>query len=307
MADPSPRWPALSDGIGPEKLHPPGGGERLSGPRDSASLARVTEGNRSLVLAATGLAAGFASSFLGIGGGLIVVPVLMALLDFPIKRAVGTSLATIVFVSAVGVVTESVVKWSNIHWGLALVLTAGSLAGSWLGGKALRRLPEGPLRACYTVFLALAAWRMFASAGTGDGAGLLTASGAPAAAAALSVAAGVLAGISSVLFGIGGGIVIVPALSLIFADFTFHAARATSLVTIIPASAFGAWQHRAMGTVDPGAARRLVPFGLAGAVLGVLSVNRLPARPCRLAFATFLILAAVRLALRLGDGDRHRF
>lgn len=250
---------------------------------------------REFLLAGLGLVAGFLSAFLGIGGGLLVVPVLMVALHYPIKRAVGTSLATIVLVSLVGVLAESVVKWSNIHWILGFMLICGSLLGSWAGAKALIRLPETPLRIAYAGFLALAAYRIFVSAGAQDGSGLLTLAQSPLTGLALSVAAGVLAGVSSVLFGIGGGIVIVPALSILFSEIPFHAARATSLVTIVPTSAYGAWQHRQMGTVDWTVARRLVPTGLIGAVLGVLAVNRLPARPCRLAFAAFLVLAAMRL------------
>src|SRR5712691_9818149 len=240
------------------------------------------------LLAVLGLASGFASAFLGIGGGLVIVPVLMILFHYPIKRAVGTSLATIVLVSIVGVVTESMVKWSNIHWRMGLVLTVGSLLGSWAGGKLLARLPETPLRLAYTGLLVFAAYRMFTAAGADDGAGFLVIRDAPLAASGLAVGAGILAGLSSVLFGIGGGIVMVPALSLMFQDFPFHAARATSLVTIIPTSAFGAWQHWGLKTVDLDVAKRLVPLGLLGAVLGVFTVNRLPARPCRLIFATFL-------------------
>lgn len=249
----------------------------------------------SLSLATLGLVAGFSSSFLGIGGGLVIVPVLMIAWRFPIKKAVGTSLATIVLVSLVGVVTEALVKWSNIHWLLGLVLTAGSLAGSWAGGRVLARLPETPLRIAYAAFLAFAAYRMFASAHAGAGTGGLDLASAPLAGGALALATGAVAGLSSVLFGIGGGVVIVPALSLFFRDLPFHAARATSLVTIVPVSAFGALQHRRLGNVDLTRVRRLVPAGLAGAVAGVLTVNRLPAGPCRIAFAVFLVLAAVRL------------
>ena len=257
----------------------------------------MAERRREGLFAALGLVAGFASSFLGIGGGLVIVPVLLGIAGFPLKRAVGTSLATIVLVSIVGVSTESVVKWSNIHWTMGLALTAGSLLGSWMGGGALRRLPEAPLRIVYTLFLMFAAWRMFSSAGASDGSGLLSIGESAPLAAALVLVTGIVAGVSSILFGIGGGIVMVPALSLLFAEFTFHAARATSLVTIIPTSAYGALQHRRMGTVDLSVAKRLVPFGLLGAVLGVLSVNRIPARPCRITFAAFLVVAAARLLL----------
>jgi uncharacterized membrane protein YfcA len=252
-------------------------------------------GTKNGALAALGLAAGFSSSFLGIGGGLVIVPILMIAWHYPLKKAVGTSLATIVLVSLVGVVTEALVKWSNIHWGLALILTAGSLAGSWAGARALPHLPETPLRIAYCAFLALSAYRMFASARAGEGAGAFELASAPLAGAAVALAAGSVAGVSSVLFGIGGGVVIVPALSLLFRDIPFHAARATSLVTIVPVSLFGALQHRRLGNIEEVAVRWLVPTGLLGAIAGVLVVNRLPARPCRIAFGVFLVAAAVRL------------
>src|SRR5262245_22996028 len=256
---------------------------------------RRMSSRESVSLAALGLLAGFASSFLGIGGGLVIVPVLMIAWHDPLKKAVGTSLATIVLVSLVGVVTEALVKWSNIHWSLALVLTAGSLAGSYAGGRALPHLPETPLRLAYCAFLGFSAYRMFVSARAGDGTGALEMASAPAAGAAVALAAGAAAGVSSVLFGIGGGAVIVPALSLLFRDVPFHAARATSLVTIVPVSLFGAAQHRRLGHIDAAAVRRLVPAGLLGAVAGVLVVNRLPSRPCRIAFGVFLVAAALRL------------
>ena len=250
---------------------------------------------RKVFLALLGLAAGFFSAFLGIGGGLVIVPVLMVALAYPIKRAVGTSLATIVLVSLVGVVVESAVKWTNIHWVMGIVLTFGSLVGSWLGGKILLRVADLPLRVAYTGLLIVSAYRMFVSAQAAADGGVLTLASAPIVGGALALAAGVVAGISSVLFGIGGGIVMVPALSLLFSEFPFHAARATSLVTIVPTSAYGAYQHRSMGTVDLPDVRRLVPTGLLGAGLGVIAVNRIPARPCRLIFAVFLVLASVRL------------
>src|SRR5262245_44583382 len=227
----------------------------------------------------------------------------MILWRYPIKRAVGTSLAAIVLVSLVGVVTEALVKRSNIHWGMGLLLTAGSLAGSWAGGRVLARLPDTPLRVVYAAFLVFSAYRMLAAASSGDGMGTLSLAGAPLAGGGAALVIGLLAGIASVLFGIGGGAVMVPGLSLLFRDFTFHAARATSLVTIVPVSAFGAVQHRRLGTVDLDCVRRLVPAGLLGAVAGVLVVNRLPARPCRIAFGVFLVLAAARL-LTLRSGPR---
>jgi uncharacterized protein len=91
--------------------------------------------------------------------------------------------------------------------------------------------------------------------------------------------------------------VTVPCLSVLFRDVTFHAARATSLLTIVPTSAFGAVQHQRMGTVDFAVVRRLIPSALIGAVVGVVSVNYIAPGPCRSIFAGFLVLTAARLLL----------
>lgn len=274
---------------------------------ENADPDRITRGGpaRRVLLVTLGLTAGFLSGFLGVGGGLLIVPGLMLAFHYPIKRAVGTSLATIVLVSLVGVVTESAVKGSNIRWEVGFVLTLGSLLGSWgAGARILPRLPDAPLRLGFAGVLLVASYRMAVAAQAGDGTGLpLAPAGGALGGYPLALAAGGVAGASSVLFGIGGGIITVPALSLLFPEFPFHAARATSLVTIVPTSGFGAYQHGRLGTVDVAAALQLIPGGIAGAVLGVVSVNLLPADPCRLAFATFLVLTAARaLALKRGPG-----
>ena len=111
----------------------------------------------------------------------------------------------------------------------------------------------------------------------------------------LTMPLGVLAGVTSTLFGLGGGVVTVPCLSLLFQDFGFHAARTTSLATIMPTSAFAAHQHQRLGTIDFAAARRLVPPALLGSGLGILVVNLLPTGSARVLFAVFVALAAFRV------------
>jgi len=242
-----------------------------------------------------GFAAGFVAGFLGIGGGLVMVPMLMCLFRFPVKRAVGTSLVVVGAVSLAGVLSEVAVKGSNIHWGTAGALTIASLAGSRLGGQALPFLPDRLLRRLFAALLVFAAYRMLvmANGGLGPSAGILADHTVVGSLAVLAV--GMAAGCSSVWFGLGGGLIMVPAFSLLFGGFPFHAARATALVQILPTSVLGAYQHRSLGTVDFGSARRLIPAGLVGAILGVLTVNWMPARPCQILFAGFLVVAAVRL------------
>jgi uncharacterized membrane protein YfcA len=252
--------------------------------------------SQKVLLALLGVAAGFLSGFLGIGGGLVIVPALMLLLSYPIKRAVGISLATIVPVSILGVLADLWMKPTNIHWGLALALTAGSFLGSVVGGRLVSRLPDAPLRLLFAGALLVAAYRMLPAV-TAAHAGLMLVIEHPAIGDALALPVGAVAGITSTLFGLGGGIVTVPCLAVLFRDIPFHAARATSLVTIVPTSGFGAFQHQRMGTVDFGIVRRLIPTALIGAVLGVVSVNFISAAPCRTVFAGLLVLTAAKVLL----------
>ncbi len=92
-----------------------------------------------LLVPAIGLGAGAASSFLGIGGGAIIVPLLMISLGLPFKEAVGTSLAAVLIISTVGVISTLAVDASNVAWMVAAVLTAGTLTGSLIGGRVLAR------------------------------------------------------------------------------------------------------------------------------------------------------------------------
>ena len=260
-----------------------------------ATVSDAQPPNRSVAaFAALGVAAGFASSFLGIGGGLVIVPVLTTLMRFPLKRAIGTSLAAIIVVSAVGVATESIVRGENIHWATAAVLTAGALFGSWWGAGMLNRIPAGALRWMLAATLILAALRMSGIVNIGPSTAPFASwnsAGGPAA----TVALGVLAGITSTLFGIGGGLVVVPGLTILFHDFAFHGARATSLAMIVPTSAFGALLHNRMSNIDLKAAMMIVPCSVIGAVTGVIVVNRLPDRPLRYVFAVFLLISVFRL------------
>jgi len=270
-------------------------------PDDAAGAPAPSGRGGGTALAAVGLAAGFASSFLGIGGGLIIVPALTVFRGFPLKRAIGTSLGAIVLIAAIGVATESWVKPDNIHWLAVAGLTAGSLVGSWIGAALLARIPTAPLRWLLICLLVLAAARLAGVLNPGSGSHPLADSSSGAGMAALA-ALGVGAGISSSMFGIGGGVIAVPGMMILFEHFAFHGARATSLAMIVPTSVFGVLLHERMKTVEWPAVRAILPAACIGAILGVIAANRLPEAPLRYTFAIYLMVASWRL---LAGGRGH--
>ena len=115
-------------------------------------------------------------------------------------------------------------------------------------------------------------------------------------AAIVAAALGLLAGVLSGLFGIGGGLVFVPALILLGLD--AHEAVATSLAAMVPVILVGAWRQTAYGLVRW---RDGIVVGLASvptAKLGELAATSLGDRTLQRLFAVLLAAAAVQLAVR---------
>lgn len=86
-----------------------------------------------LLYVAVGLAGGFFSGLLGIGGGIVMVPAFLYVLRVPIKRAFGTSLAVITIIAIPGTIVHSVL--GHISWSLFLYLIIGVIPGAYLGAK----------------------------------------------------------------------------------------------------------------------------------------------------------------------------
>ncbi|MEM8814770.1 MAG: sulfite exporter TauE/SafE family protein [Pseudomonadota bacterium] len=118
---------------------------------------------------------------------------------------------------------------------------------------------------------------------------------------AAMLATGLVAGVLAGLFGIGGGVVIVPvletALGVLGVDpaIRMHVAVATSLATIVPTSISSSLAHHRRHSLDLGIAKRWAPFMLVGAVLGALLAAQLHSRVLALIFAAIALLIAVKM------------
>ena len=113
------------------------------------------------------------------------------------------------------------------------------------------------------------------------------------AAAALGLAGGVLAG----LFGVGGGILFVPTLTLVLGLTQIHA-EATSLLAILPAAVAGAWRQRSYGNVRLRPALALGIAAVAGSEAGVQIAEALPEHALRRLFGALMIAVAAQVAWR---------
>jgi hypothetical protein len=100
---------------------------------------------------AIGAVAGFVSGLLGVGGGIVMVPLLTLVIGMPLKRALGTSLAVI----AALVVPGTIVHWAlgHIDWAIFGVLTLGVVPGARLGAHLAIGARERTLRRAVGAFL----------------------------------------------------------------------------------------------------------------------------------------------------------
>ncbi len=104
------------------------------------------------ILIGIGLGAGISSGLFGIGGGVLIVPALVFLLNFSMQRAVGTSLAVLLPpIGAAAVIAYY--RAGNIDWRASLILAVTVFVGAWLGAMLANHLNEQLLRTLFGVFL----------------------------------------------------------------------------------------------------------------------------------------------------------
>lgn len=261
-----------------------GGTERRERPAQTSQLERLDR-RSVLVLVATGLACGLLSGLFGIGGGTIIVPALVWL-GLSQRHAAATSLAAIVPTSVAGV--TSYATGGNVNWVAALLLAVGVIAGSQLGSLLLSRLPEVVLRWIWVAFLVFVIVQQVVFVPARDG-HLVLHVWSGAFLVLLGVVTGALAGV----LGIGGGAIMMPALSFLFGASDLMA-RGTSLLVMFPGAISGTvanWRRRIVHL------RSGLIIGCSAVVtapLGTMLAGWLTPRAGSLLFAAWLTFLAVR-------------
>lgn len=270
-----------------------------------------------------GLLIGFALGSLGGGGSILAVPVLVYVAGQTVPEATATSLVAVAAAAVVGMAGHA--RGGRVRWGTAAVFAATGVGGSWLGTKANGAVDPDALLLGFSVLILVAAHRMLtacptctkvgeeealeAAAGEGeaspapsDGGGATVATATRATVAervrALDarsvvevVAAGTLVGFLTGLFGVGGGFVIVPALTLVL-GMSMPVAIGTSLAIIV-ANALVALGFRGMGAVDWDVALPFTITMLIGSAVGSAVADKLPPKKSLVAFASLLLAVAV--------------
>lgn len=237
-----------------------------------------------------GVFAGFLAGLFGVGGGILIVPGLVLAAGMSQRLAHGTSLTAVVPISIASLVTYS--AHDNVDWPVSLWLAIGAVAGAVIGTRLLHVLPHRTLGICFVVVLIVSAARLFIEVDA-DGRSDLTV-GIVAALLALGLGAGILAG----LLGVGGGIVMVPAMIILF-GIPPAVAKGTSAAVIIPAAVMGTLRNRKTGNTDLRSALIIGVAGIVTAALGGIIADKMADDLSNVLFATLLVLVSMRLSWQL--------
>ena len=238
-----------------------------------------------------GALAGIAGGFFGVGGGIVLIPLLRGTFKLSQHQAHGTSLAIIGATAVASLVVYAF--HGNVAWVTAAVVGLASVwSARWGVRLAARTSPEQLARA-FAVFLVLVAVRLLWKippagdhATLGGVAGIATSLG-------IGLAVGLLAG----YMGVGGGILAVPAFTLLL-GMSQQVAQGTSLAVILVTAPAGALESHRHGNVVTGL---VAPFALGAALGGPLAsllAQRLPQSVLVRAFAVFILLNALNLWVR---------
>jgi len=250
-----------------------------------------------------GLLVGFVAGLLGVGGGLIIVPVLIFMLHaqglaagMEPQLALGTSLASILFTSLSSVRAHH--RLGAVDWPLLGRIAPGIVLGTLVGAVLATQMSAMVLKLFFVAFLFVAATQMGLDFKPAPHRGLPGRFGT-------TLAGGVIGAVSSWV-GIGGGTLSVP--FMLWHNIPLHRAIATSAAIGFPIALAGA-----IGYVLGGWGVSGLPAGssgfvylpaLAGIVLGSVltaplgarTAHRLPVRPLKRAFALLLVVLALRMA-----------
>jgi uncharacterized membrane protein YfcA len=237
-----------------------------------------------------GAGAGVVSGLFGVGGGIVLVPYLVLVRGWEQKAAQATALVMVAMAATAGLVAYAAA--GLVAWLPAAAILAGGLLGAVVGSALVARARSWVLQVAFSLLLVLAALRLV-TAPVAEATGVadtLT----PALVAAY-VVSGLAMGVLSALFGIGGGILLVPLLVAAF-GYDQRLAAGTSLAVMGLIALVGALRQGTHGATDWRAGGLLGLGGVIGGLAGAALAQGLPLPVLTWLFAALLIITAVRLA-----------
>ena len=253
-----------------------------------------------------GLGAGILSGLLGIGGGLVIVPMLVASLTWQkipneliMHLALGTSMATIIFTSVSSFIAHH--RRGAVHWKIVKQVTPGILMGTFLGSCIAARLSGPLLKGLFVIFLFYVAAQMLTNKKPKPSRQI------PGNVGMFGVG-NIIGGVSS-LVGIGGGTLSVP--FMMWCNIPVHEAIGTSAAIGFPIAIAGTLGYifngihtadlptYSLGYIYLPALAGIVSASVLTAPLGVKLAHSLPVPKLKRVFAILLLLVATKMLISI--------
>jgi uncharacterized membrane protein YfcA len=234
-----------------------------------------------------GLITGAFGGLIGIGGGLIMIPLMVEVLKLTQHKAHGTSLVALVFTGIGGSITYALNGAIDITAAALLALTAVFTAP--LGARSTNVLSEKKLKKYFGAFLIFFSVLLILKPYLANYIGTVTGYTK----IIIFLIAGALTGFLSGMMGVGGGIIMIPVM-VILAGFTQHVAQGTALLVMVPTGTIGAFTHWKIGNIEKGILWGLIPGIIVGTYLGGNFAHVIPDDILRLIFASILIVVGLR-------------
>jgi uncharacterized membrane protein YfcA len=247
-----------------------------------------------LTVLALGLAVGVLVGLLGIGGGVVLVPAMVYLLHYDQHLAQGTSLFILLPPIGLGAL-RGYWKSGQVDLRAGIISAVGFLLGGYIGGRVAVPMSSKYLQAVFGCFLMLSAVLLWAKTRRRPAAGEAKREEAKqsyARDAGVFVLAG-FCGVAAGMVGIGGGVLLVPLLGLLF-GFSQHKAQGTSLVALIPPTGILAFlAYARAGYISWQSGFLLIPGVFLGGILGAKLARQLNPRVMRQVFAALMFVLGI--------------
>lgn len=249
-------------------------------------------------LIAVGIVGGLLAGLFGVGGGIIMVPLLVWWAQLDQRRAQATSLLAIAPAALIG--TVSYAAGAIFPFAPALLMAFGAIGGAQLGATLLRKLSLPWLRWSFGLFVMAMALTVTFTVPDRSVHLETTLSHS-----IILVSLGVLMGASAGLFGIGGGIIAIPLIMIIFGAGDLEA-KGISLIAMAPAAISGSFTHIRKGTARVRDGMWVALGALVATPVGTLGAFTLPETYANVIFGSFAFAISLILLVRAAKMNTNR-
>ncbi len=234
-----------------------------------------------------GLSGGFFGALVGLGGGIIMIPIMIMWVKLTQHKAHGSSLVAVVFTGLIG--AAAYFTYGTVDWKVAILLAASATITVRFGALFAHSLPEKKLKKAFGIFLVCVSLLLMSK-------GYIFQTIFEISLwirIIVFLATGIVTGFVSGMMGVGGGTIMIPPM-VILAHMPQQMAQGTSLLAMVPVGIMGAYTHYKLGNVDPKIAPGLVFGAILGGYLGGIMANVLPEFYLKLLFSLILIWMGIR-------------